>query len=338
MTAHAAINPEGRMKVSAAPARTDAADPLLVRRVNGLYHELTHKTFNATHHCRHAVERPFWENVAHLVLAERHGRQRTVVDLACGTGFVSDVLRAYLDSGDQILDVDLNAAALAAIRRECDDAGPGPRTNCLTGSSDGLPLASTSVDLLALNAALHHFPKPVNALAEIDRVLKPGGYFALGFEPNLAHFASEILPVAAGCLARAAWYASPRENCRRLRQQLGIPEALSEEALVCSEINARLLTENLTDRPLSRREILDLVDPHARGDGIAGFDPLDLIGRAFPSYEVIELVSSDYLGEIPRRAPIFRRMVDGALRAVLPNHGSLFCWLLRKPETQEGAS
>ena len=39
-----------------------------------------------------------------------------------------------------------------------------------------------------MNAALHHIPAPENVLREIDRVLKPGGRFCLGHEPNAAFF------------------------------------------------------------------------------------------------------------------------------------------------------
>ena len=320
---------------AAAPARGAApADARLVQRVNALYHELTRDTFDATHRCRHAVERPFWEEVGRLALGGTSGA-RTVLDLACGTGFVSQVLRPYLSDRDRMLDLDLNTAALAQMAREHGDGGS--RRICLAGSGESLPLADASVDLVAINAALHHFPGPVNALAEIDRVLKPGGHFALGFEPNEVHFASGLLPAAGAVLARAAWYASPRENRRRICQRLGLPTPSTEDRRVCAEINARLLRENLALHPLSEREILDLVDPHSRGDGELGFDPLDLMGRAFPSYEVVRLSSSDYLGEIPRRTPIFRLVVDRALGSLLPRHGSLFSWVLRKP-TVEGAA
>ncbi|XBI75597.1 hypothetical protein VPH35_068953 [Triticum aestivum] len=40
-----------------------------------------------------------------------------------------------------------------------------------------LPFASSSIDAIHAGAAIHCWPSPSNAIAEISRVLKPGGVF-----------------------------------------------------------------------------------------------------------------------------------------------------------------
>jgi len=97
-------------------------------------------------------------------------------------------------------------------------------------------------------------------------------------------------------------------------------------------MNDQLLREGLIDRPLGASRLLDLIDPHARGEGEpAGFDPYRLLSAAMPGYQVCMLVTSDYLGEVGRFWPTVRGLSDGLLRVIAPGHGSLFSWLVRKP-------
>ena len=98
-------------------------------------------------------------------------------------------------------------------------------------------------------------------------------------------------------------------------------------------MNERLLSDGLIAEPLSEARLLDLVDPHARGreDG-GGLDPAALIRETMPDYSLHLLTSSDYLGETMRRWPTVRGLVDATLRTVAPRHGSLFSWLLCKPD------
>jgi len=86
-------------------APTSQCDSALVRRVNQLYHGLTQSQFDRAHARRFEVERPFWRQVARLTLSRhsqprsvpmvnepQRSRGRVVVDLACGTGFVTNAV------------------------------------------------------------------------------------------------------------------------------------------------------------------------------------------------------------------------------------------------------
>lgn len=305
----------------------------LVRRINQLYHDLTQDEFDSAHRHRHAVERRFWWDVRQLLneTGEPESPGRLLVDLACGTGFVTQILEQVSRPQDRLVVLDLSRAALASTIRKCTSKRIVP----VAADAAALPLDSGSVDLLALNAALHHMPDPSGVLREVDRVLKPGGYFALGFEPNSRHFSSVMGTFSRG-LDRLAWYSSPRQNVRRLRCRLGLSSAeaqrLQRTNHVTQAINDVLLREQVITRPLSCEAMFDHLDPHARGTRRhAGFDAFELIRNRFPGYDVRLLMSCDYLGEAARRLRPLRDLADATLRIILPTRGSLFSCVVRKP-------
>lgn len=317
-----------------APVSDVPTSAALVRRVNQHYHALTQDSFDRDHHHRHLAERRLWHSVA-LTLRRSTGRAaRAVADIGCGTGFVTTLLGAALRPDDRLLAIDVTEAALHTTAAKWRSAGlqeHGPRLRCLLSDVQSLPLTDAALDVVTINAALHHLPAPAAALAEIHRVLRPGGLFALGFEPNQAHFQSPLLPSLAHAVDRACWYASPRQNRRRLRAWLA-PARTAPPAPWAAPINAALLDEGLIESPLTDREILELVDPHACGaKTVAGFDPAALIRQFFPGYEVLLLTYSDYLGESARRLPLARAAADRVLGALAAGRGSLFSWLIRKP-------
>lgn len=315
---------------------------VLVRRVNQLYHDLTQDVFDLEHRYRHRVERRFWLGVARLLdggtSARALSRTRTILDVACGTGFVTRILADALNPRDRLLAMDISAAALASTARKCSQR----RIGRSVGDGAALPLADESVDLVAINAALHHMPEPAAVLAEIDRVLMPAGLLVLGFEPNLQHFRSPMARFSS-TFDRLAWYASPRQNLRRLRTLLGLDASNSRLAggqdCLARQINTCLLGEGLIHEALATHAILDMVDPHARGaDEHAGFDPALLIRESLGDYQLVQHFTSDYLGETPRRCRPLRAVIDATLRAAWPEHGSLFCLIVRKPARARGKS
>ena len=53
----------------------------------------------------------------------------------------------------------------------------------IEGDAENLPFASESLNGVLLSGLLHHFPDPKQLIAEVRRVLKPGGRF-VSFDPN----------------------------------------------------------------------------------------------------------------------------------------------------------
>jgi SAM-dependent methyltransferase len=94
---------------------------------------------------------------------------RTIVDLGCGTGYW---LRRYAGEAARVVGVEPDAALRPAAVRAAAEL---PATEVLAGSAEHLPLADRSADIVHARFA-YFFPPGADAgLAEVLRVLRPGG-------------------------------------------------------------------------------------------------------------------------------------------------------------------
>jgi SAM-dependent methyltransferase len=109
------------------------------------------------------------EAVAHVVGHGGIGPGRRVVDLAAGTGKLT---RLLVPTGAEVVAVEPVAGMRAQL------AAALPSIEVLDGTAEALPLPDDSADAVTVAQAFHWFDPPV-ALAEIRRVLHPGGHLFL---------------------------------------------------------------------------------------------------------------------------------------------------------------
>jgi 2-polyprenyl-6-hydroxyphenyl methylase/3-demethylubiquinone-9 3-methyltransferase len=112
---------------------------------------------------------PWIARTARARLGERSLR---VLDLGCGAGFIANDL-ARRDAGFDVLGVDCAREALdvAAVH---DTTG---RVRWLDADARALPLASGAFDVVCAMDFLEHVEPTSAVIAEVSRVLRPGGLF-----------------------------------------------------------------------------------------------------------------------------------------------------------------
>ncbi|GLX36000.1 methyltransferase [Streptomyces roseochromogenus] len=101
-----------------------------------------------------------------------------VLDAGCGTGRALTPLRAAVGPSGTVLGVDLTERMLAAAR----EAGRDADGTLLLADVARLPLRDGSLDAVFAAGLIAHLPDPAANLAELARVVRPGGRLAL-FHP-----------------------------------------------------------------------------------------------------------------------------------------------------------
>ncbi|HYU77731.1 MAG TPA: ubiquinone/menaquinone biosynthesis methyltransferase [Vicinamibacterales bacterium] len=105
--------------------------------------------------------------------AIRYGHR--VVDLACGTG---DIALESCARGASVVGLDITPRMIelaAAKARRARNEGLWPVPRFLVGDMMALPFSTHSIDVVTTGYGLRNVPTLETALAEISRVLRPGG-------------------------------------------------------------------------------------------------------------------------------------------------------------------
>jgi demethylmenaquinone methyltransferase/2-methoxy-6-polyprenyl-1,4-benzoquinol methylase len=101
----------------------------------------------------------------------------SVLDVGTGTGVLARAAARFVNS-DNITGVDLSQGMLNTARRKV--AEEGLKAEFLIMDAESLEFQDNTFDLVVSLYALRHFPNPVQAMAEMFRVLKPGGRIVIG--------------------------------------------------------------------------------------------------------------------------------------------------------------
>ncbi|WP_373182987.1 methyltransferase domain-containing protein [Halomonas campaniensis] len=97
-------------------------------------------------------------------------RAAAVLDLGCGPGHWSARLACRVGEGGAVTGIDLAPGMLGEARRR-----HGDRVRWLCADAAALPLPDAALDLVFSNLALQWCPDLEGTLAELRRVLRPGG-------------------------------------------------------------------------------------------------------------------------------------------------------------------
>lgn len=171
---------------------------------------------------------------------------RTLLDLGCGSGYW---LSGYAEEAAEVIGVepDPRLLPLAAAR--------DPRARVLHGSAKHIPLPDQSVDMVHARFA-YFFPPGCDAgLAEVMRVLRPGGrLIVIGNDLGAGEFA-ELLRAAEGALVPGggaqtdAWWAARGADRVTVRSWWRFPSRADLEAVLRMEFPLKVAGPWLAAHP-----------------------------------------------------------------------------------------
>jgi ArsR family transcriptional regulator len=93
----------------------------------------------------------------------------TVGDLGCGTGQLAETVAPHVH---RVIAVDASDDMLTAARARL---GKVSNVDLRKGDLEALPIPAGELDAAVMSLVLHYSPDPARALAEVARVLQPGG-------------------------------------------------------------------------------------------------------------------------------------------------------------------
>lgn len=97
----------------------------------------------------------------------------TVLEIGCGQGAGVEVIFRHFGAG-HVYGIDLDSIQIERARKRLQEKYAG-RVTLLQGDAERLPFADASFDAVFDFGALHHVSDWQSGIAEIRRVLKPGG-------------------------------------------------------------------------------------------------------------------------------------------------------------------
>lgn len=183
-------------------------------------------------------------------------RDKSVLDLGCGGGFMSEALA---ERGAHVIGVDPSEPAIAIAKDHAEAAGLA--IDYRVGAGEKLPVADSSLDIVLCVDVLEHVRDLDAVIAEIRRVLKPRGLFL--FDTINRNWLARLVIVTLG------------ESVLRL-----LPPGTHDPALFITpaELTARLERHDFAVAPL------------------AGFGPCGLNRRFDLTFGALPTTSIAYIG------------------------------------------
>ena len=143
------------------------------KKISGMFDSIARKYDRMNHGMSLGIDR-LWR----FRFVRRLGRSlpsgAAVLDLACGTG---DLTKALAEKGYRVTGLDISAEMMAIGKEKCRYLTPKP--SFVLGSAETIPFADGTFDAVTIAFGLRNFDHRAQCLAEIRRVLKPGGRLAV---------------------------------------------------------------------------------------------------------------------------------------------------------------
>ena len=142
------------------------------RRVRGVFDSVA-RNYDLMNDLMSGGAHRLWKEFT-LSLTGLHAGQRAL-DVAGGTGDLTTGLAKQVGKSGMVILSDINAAMLGEGRDRLLDAGLVGNVTCVLANAEKLPFADSQFDCVTIGFGLRNVTDKPAALADMRRVLKPGG-------------------------------------------------------------------------------------------------------------------------------------------------------------------
>jgi ubiquinone/menaquinone biosynthesis C-methylase UbiE len=228
-----------------------------------------------------------------------------VLDVACGTGVVTRLAAAQVQTGGHVVGLDLNPGMLARARASSPPEGAAVEWR--EGDAGAMPFGAATFDAVFCQLGLQYFPDRQQAAREMYRVLKPGGrlvvlvWRAIAHSPGFAALAvaleRHVSPAAAAVMRAPFVFGDTTDELRELLVQAGFrtihvgadvrmvrfgsPAALVRYQVAGSPLTPYVAAVDDTVRDALIRDVTAEMQPYVNDDGLT-FPIEGHIGVAHP--------------------------------------------------------
>jgi ubiquinone/menaquinone biosynthesis C-methylase UbiE len=108
---------------------------------------------------------------------------RSVLEVGCGNGVLLPRLADGVGSQRRVIGIDHSATFVEQARARMADAGLSAIVTVQQADAYALPFAAATFDIAHCERVLMHLEQPSAALAEMKRVVRPGGWL-IAAEPD----------------------------------------------------------------------------------------------------------------------------------------------------------
>jgi len=303
-----------------------------VIRVNKIFHDVEAAAYTSEHPEIFELEQQRWQVLS--VKFFKTGKPLRILDLGSGTGFVPLEIGPYLKAGDEVICADVSEKMLERCRENLERRNFKNKFNYLKLEDQRLAIEDQSVDLVTLNSVLHHLPQTAESLAEVSRVLKPGGLLIIAHEPHQDFFKHKFL-----------WFnyklwrvlTGSRFLMEAIMKRLGLKKLFDEKFQDQSgytpkleKVNQQLIAEGLISEPLSPWKMGKIVDYYSA----TGFSVKEILKAYLPGYQMIFFETYNHLYRVFMYAHrnLILKWYNGLLSKLFPKNGATFTAVFKKYE------
>jgi ubiquinone/menaquinone biosynthesis C-methylase UbiE len=291
--------------------------------MNQIYHEEEAELFDERHPDVMAA-RQNWKHVFDKYFDK--GSVRKILDVCTGTGFVPSIISEYTSNPIICSDLTIKMLDVARVRLSLISEKQCEYIVC---DAEKLPLGDNTIDIVTIDAALHHLPTYGSFLNEASRVLSTNGLLFIMHEPNrLFHNSRMIMKLN----KFVNLYLRLRKKAIEIMEPKRIIARAENQPTLHERVNRRLVDEKVVPQRLSKHEIQALVDIHSpTASGTPktkGFTLSEIM--QYGKFRLLEFQTYNFLGKIDPKEYKSLSSLDFICSKVLRNKGSMFWMVLKK--------